>query len=47
MRWREFLGILGGVVAWPVVARAEQPDAAHRIGVLVGLTEDDADMVAL
>lgn len=46
MRRRDFLGVLSGAVAWPAAARAQQPDAMRRIGVLVGLAEDDADMVA-
>ena len=36
MRRREFLGLLGSVVAWPMVARAQQREAMRRIGVLTG-----------
>ena len=34
MKRRALLGILGGTVAWPLVARAQQPKMS-RIGVLV------------
>jgi len=34
MRRREFLGTLGGAVAWPIVARAQQSQM-KRIGALV------------
>jgi len=41
MRRREFIKFLGGAtVAWPLIARA-QSDQVRRIGVLVGLAEDD------
>jgi putative ABC transport system substrate-binding protein len=41
MRRREFITFLGGAtVAWPLIARA-QSDQVRRIGVLVGLAEDD------
>src|SRR5262245_49019207 len=41
MRRREFIKFLGGAtVAWPLIARA-QSDHVRRIGVLVGLAEDD------
>jgi putative ABC transport system substrate-binding protein len=46
MRRREFMGLVGGAAAWPVAVRAQQQDAVRRIGVLVGLAENDADMIA-
>src|SRR3954447_14947676 len=32
MRWREFITLVGGVVATPVVARAQQPNQIRRVG---------------
>ncbi|MDF2972729.1 MAG: hypothetical protein K0R61_3179, partial [Microvirga sp.] len=41
MRRREFVG---GAVTWPVAARAQPTERMRRIGVLVGLAENDPEM---
>jgi len=40
---REFNKLLGGAVAWPLVARAEPADRMRRIGVLMGVAENDPE----
>jgi putative ABC transport system substrate-binding protein len=42
MRRRDFI-TLGGLTAWSLVARAQQPDRVRRIGVLMNLGADDAE----
>jgi putative ABC transport system substrate-binding protein len=46
MRRREFISLLGGATAWPRAARAQQPNGMRRIGVLVGLADDDPEAKA-
>jgi putative ABC transport system substrate-binding protein len=44
MKRREFITLLGGsVAAWPVFARAQQPERMRYVGVLTGNAADDSE----
>src|SRR6266571_3531696 len=46
MRRRDFIKTIGGAAAWPLAARAQQPERMRRLGVLVALAKDDPESVA-
>jgi putative ABC transport system substrate-binding protein len=41
LKRRDAFMLIGGAAAWPLAARAQQPDRMRRVGFLLGNTEDD------
>jgi len=43
MRRRDFISLVGGAVAMPLAAQAQQPARMRRVGVLMTLTKNNAE----
>ena len=41
MERREFIGLIGGAAAWPLVVHAQKSDSSRVIGVLMGFADSD------
>src|SRR5215469_15852407 len=46
MRRREFIGIAGGAVAWPLAAHAQHSERPHQIGMLIPFNDNEPEVKA-
>jgi putative ABC transport system substrate-binding protein len=46
LRRREFIGIAGGAVAWPLAAHAQQSERPRRIGMLIPFNDNEPEVKA-